>query len=212
MSGRDRTSDDPPDVAQFAAAGGRLLADPAGFAHVALLYDGSDQDLGRAAAIVRQVTESGAPLHLAATARTMRLVREVLGLTPRTAVLADMAELGRNPARLIPAAHSFGDEHRGQRVCCLWEPAWPGRSSAELLEVARHEALCNLAFSGRAMTIFCLYDTSGLPSGVIADAERTHPVVVVPGGRRRAPAISAPAGCRRDVTTRSRRPAAMPCS
>ncbi len=184
MSGRDGTADGPADAVPASAARGRLLPDLAGFAHFALLYDGSDQDLSRAAAIVRRAAGSGARLHVAVPARTMGLVREALGLMPGSAFLADMAELGRNPARIIPSAQSFADEQQGQHVYCLWEPAWPARSSAELVEVTRHEALCNLAFSGREMTLFCLYDTSRLPRGVIGGAELTHPVVVAPGCQR----------------------------
>ena len=180
MSGRDRTADGSAEVTPAPSARGRLLPELAGFAHVALLYDG-DQDLGRAVAIVRQAAGSDAPLHVAVPGRTMRLAREALGLTPRTALMSDMAELGRNPARIIPAAQSFGDEHPGRHIYCLWEPAWPERSAAEMHEVARHEALCNLAFSGREMTVFCLYDSSRLSPGVVSDAERTHPVVVAPG-------------------------------
>ena len=69
-------------------------------------------------------------------------------------------------------------------MIAIWEPAWPARSTVELLEVIRHEALCNLAFRGREMTIVCLYDTSRLTSDVISDAERTHPVVLSSGYQR----------------------------
>ncbi len=184
MSGRDWTADGPADVARAPTAPGALLPDLAGFAHSALLYDGSDQDLGWATAIVRRAAESGAPLHIAVPGRTMRLVSEALRPSSRQAFLADMTDLGRNPARIIPAAQSFGDEHPGEHVYCVWEPAWPARSSAELVEVTRHEALCNLAFRGREMTIICLYDTSRLPACVIKDAQRTHPVVVSSGYQR----------------------------
>jgi anti-sigma regulatory factor (Ser/Thr protein kinase) len=61
---------------------------------------------------------------------------------------------------------------------------WPSRPAAELREVARHEALCNLAFGGRPMTIFCLYDMTRLSQAVLADAEQTHPVHVSAGEQR----------------------------
>jgi anti-sigma regulatory factor (Ser/Thr protein kinase) len=44
--------------------------------------------------------------------------------------------------------------------------------------VARHEALCNLAFADRPMTLICLYDAARLADSVISDAELTHPVVI----------------------------------
>jgi anti-sigma regulatory factor (Ser/Thr protein kinase) len=199
MSGRDRTADGPADVAKASAAHREPRADLAGLTHCALLYDGSGQDLGWAMAVLRHAAESQAPLQIAVPAVTMRPVRAALWPMPRTAFVADMTDLGRNPARLIPAAQAFGDQHAGEHVYCLWEPAWPARTAAELREVTRHEALCNLAFSGREMTIVCLYDTSRLPSEVISDAERTHPMVVS-SGRQRASARylgpgQFPAGC-----------------
>ncbi|HUZ54317.1 MAG TPA: sensor histidine kinase [Streptosporangiaceae bacterium] len=192
MTGRDGTADGPADVAQTPTAYGEMPPDQAGFSHTALLYHGSDADLGWATAIVRRAAETAAPLHVVVPSQTMRLVREALQQIPRKAILADMTELGRNPARIIPAAQSFGEEHPGEHVCCLWEPAWPARSSAELLEVARHEALCNLAFRGREMTIVCLYDTSRLPADVISSAERTHPAVIAAGRQRPSPAYLGP--------------------
>ncbi len=47
--------------------------------------------------------------------------------------MADMRELGRNPARIIQAIHSFCDGHSGRRLRYLGEPVWPGRSPAELV-------------------------------------------------------------------------------
>jgi len=41
--------------------------------------------------------------------------------------------------------------------------------------------LCNLAFGDRAMTVFCLYDTSRLDAELITDVELTHPVVISRG-------------------------------
>ena len=91
--------------------------------------------------------------------------------------LADMRVLGCNPARLIPAIHSFGDGHGGRRIRYLGEPAWPSRSPAELSEAGRHEALLNLAFAGAEISILCPYDVSALPAAVIASARSTHPLV-----------------------------------
>ena len=92
--------------------------------------------------------------------------------------LVDMAELGRNPARIIPAFLTYARKHRGQRVCCIGEPIWPGRTAAEVREAIRHEALINLAFRDSLVTVVCPYDSGGLPGSVITDAVRTHPAVI----------------------------------
>src|SRR5262249_45965306 len=94
--------------------------------------------------------------------------------------MADMAAMGRNPARIIAALHAFCARYRGQRVRYLGESAWPGRSDAEQQEAARHEALLNLAFAGTEISILCPYSAL-LPQSVLADACRTHPTVLADG-------------------------------
>jgi anti-sigma regulatory factor (Ser/Thr protein kinase) len=61
------------------------------------------------------------------------------------------------------------------------EPVWPSRTPAEQAEAFRHEALLNVAFDG-SVQILCPYDASGLGPDVLAEAERTHPVLMR-GGR-----------------------------
>jgi anti-sigma regulatory factor (Ser/Thr protein kinase) len=178
MSGRDVTAESPAGVAPALTADGAALRERAGLRHAALLYDG---DLAEAAAVTRSAADAGMPLHIVVPRLTMRAVADAVPSDPRRRLLADMADVGRNPARLIAAGQSFADEHPREHVCCLWEPAWPARSAPELLEVARHEALCNVAFGGRDMTIVCLYDSARLPAAVISDAVRTHPVVIAAG-------------------------------
>jgi anti-sigma regulatory factor (Ser/Thr protein kinase) len=92
--------------------------------------------------------------------------------------LVDMAELGRNPARIIPKVLAYAGKHRGQRVRCIGEPIWPGRTEAELQEATRHEALINLAFRDSPVTFLCAYDSIGLPRSVVTDAVSTHPAVI----------------------------------
>ena len=58
--------------------------------------------------------------------------------------VTDMTELGRNPARIIPALRSFVDRHVGRRVRIVAESVWPGRSQAEMCEAARYDALVDL--------------------------------------------------------------------
>jgi anti-sigma regulatory factor (Ser/Thr protein kinase) len=151
-----------------------------GFSHAALLYCGRDEYHSAVDAFLRFAAGAAAPLY-AAVPGANGLLAGGAPHRPRASAV-DMTDLGRNPARIIPAAYSFADDHPGERVYCLWEPAWPARSPAELREVARHEALCNLAFHGRAMTILCLYDAD-LGGDVVSSAEQTHPVVLE-GDRR----------------------------
>lgn len=96
---------------------------------------------------------------------------------------ADMAEVGTNPARIIPAWQSFVDRHAaaGRPVHGIGEPVWAARSPQELVECRHHEALLNVAFAeAPAFTLMCPYDTSSLDPAVITGAHRTHPHVRSP--------------------------------
>jgi anti-sigma regulatory factor (Ser/Thr protein kinase) len=91
------------------------------------------------------------------------------------ATVADMRQLGGNPARIMPAIRAFADDHTGLRVRCISEPVWPDRPAAEMREAARHDALLNLAFAGTPLSVMCLYDAGALPGSAIADACGSHP-------------------------------------
>jgi anti-sigma regulatory factor (Ser/Thr protein kinase) len=199
MRGGDMTDERAVNVAQTPAADQRAAPESAGFTHAALLYRGGGDDFGELGTLLRRAASADAPLHAAVPDQTMELIREFWRRPPGGSRLVDMAELGRNPARIIAAGQSFGDQHPGERVHCVWEPAWPTRSPAELREVARHEALCNLAFSGLPMSVFCLYDTKRLSEDVIANAELTHPVLISAGERHANPSYLGagrfPPGC-----------------
>ena len=90
-----------------------------------------------------------------------------------------MADLGANPARIIPAWRQFlAARHQGGPVRGVGEPIWPGRRPAEMAEAVLHEGLLNVAFDdGPAWRLLCPYDAERLPADVIAEARRTHPTV-----------------------------------
>lgn len=114
--------------------------------------------------------------------------------TPMPVIFTDMSVLGRNPARIMPAIQAFIDEAAGEPIRFVGEPIWPGRSAAEICEATRHEALVNLAFEPASATILCLYDVTGLPEEVIADARRTHPVLISGGRSERSQVFAGPDG------------------
>jgi len=91
--------------------------------------------------------------------------------------VADMRVVGSNPARLIPIIRAFADRYKGRRVRYVGEPAWAGRSTAELMEVVRYEALLNLALANVDINVLCPYNAAELSAAVVADACSTHPVL-----------------------------------
>ena len=105
-----------------------------------------------------------------------------------------MAELGRNPARIIPAWHDFVASRggsAGEPIRGIGEPIWAGRSDDELVECHRHESLLNLAFADHDdFWLICPYDTEALPAEVIEAGSRAPTRCVGAGGdsgQRRLP-------------------------
>jgi anti-sigma regulatory factor (Ser/Thr protein kinase) len=149
-----------------------------GFGHLALFYRGRGEYLSALRGFLRASRVRGEAVLVAVPQRRAQLVRRELDGDLAQVALVDMAELGRNPARIIPALLTYAGKHRGQHVCCIGEPIWPGRTAAEIQEATRHEALINLAFRDSPVTIVCPYDRAGLPGSVMADAARTHPAII----------------------------------
>jgi len=157
-------------------AGDHVMYEPDGgvLGHAALCYHSQPEYAAAVVAFIQEGLAAGEPAMVAVPGGKARALGDRLGNGPGEVVFTDMAELGRNPARIIPEVQAFADKHPGQRVRFVGEPIWPGRSAAEICEANRHEALINLAFARAAMTILCPYDASGLAGSVLAGARRTY--------------------------------------
>ena len=162
------------------------------FRHLALFYRGRDEYLGALCGFIRASRARGHAVFAAVPGRQAEQLRRRLGDDSAQVALTDMAELGRNPARIIPEVLAFAQNHPGLHVCCVGEPVWPGRTTEEIEEALRHEALVNLAFRDSPVTFLCPYDSARLPRWVVADSASTHPSVVtdqreVPSARYLSP-------------------------
>jgi anti-sigma regulatory factor (Ser/Thr protein kinase) len=172
-----------------------------GFVHDALFYAGEDDFVERCAPFVREGVEGGEPVLVVVGARKLERLREALNGHGDAVLFADMAEVGANPARIIPAWQDFVDSRgaEGRRVRGIGEPVWAGRGAAALAECQRHESLLNLAFAGSGpWRLLCPYDAGSLGDEVLEEARRSHPAVLEGGRRHDSPsyrgldAIAAP--------------------
>jgi anti-sigma regulatory factor (Ser/Thr protein kinase) len=166
------------------------------FDHGALFYRGQEEYAREVCSFVRQGVGAGEPVLVAVPGRRLDLVRGALGEAGQAVSFADMAVLGRNPGRIIPAIRRFADSRRPHRTRFVGEPVWAGRSAAETAEATRHEALINEALAAVPTTVLCPYDASALGPAVLADARRTHPRLVEDGARRASPGYSGTAVAR----------------
>jgi MEDS: MEthanogen/methylotroph, DcmR Sensory domain len=157
--------------------------------HTAAFYDSA----AALASYVRSFVEHdrGAPVLIAAPRPSLDLLRAYRGDTGGRLRWADVATIGANPARIIPAIRAFADSHHGRAVRCVIEALWEGRTAEQRRETVRHEALVNQAFSGLPVVIMCAYNAA--LAGVAAAAELTHPVLIRDGTRRPSTAYDAAA-------------------
>jgi anti-sigma regulatory factor (Ser/Thr protein kinase) len=165
------------DVAEAVAVGD-------GFLHCALLYRGAAEFRAAIERYVRGGLARAEPVLIATPPSKVSWLRREFNGEAGGVAFTDMTDLGRNPARIIPAIRTFMDRYPGRRIRYLGEPVWPERSAAELREAARYEALVNTAFSGTPATMVCLYDSAELTSSVLDDAGCTHPALFRQGEER----------------------------
>ena len=165
----------------------QAVVDPSlepGFSHEAFFYNDPAEFLEASVSFVREGLAADEAVLVAVPGQRAHWLRSFFGAEPAVQVL-DMADVGANPARIIPEWQDFLDAHDGRGVRGIGEPVWPGRSAAELAECVLHESLLNVAFeSGPSWRLLCPYDAAALPGSVLDQARSTHPVVADAAGQR----------------------------
>jgi len=167
-----------------AVASSPALTEP--FRHEAMLYAGEDDFCAQTLPFIREAVANEEPILVVVGAPRLAELAGHLGDEARHVHFADMAQVGRNPARIIPAWHDFvADQPAGRPMRGIGEPIWSGRSPAELIECQYHESLLNLAFGAvPRFWLMCPYDTTTLDPEVIEAAHSNHRHVVDDGGPR----------------------------
>jgi anti-sigma regulatory factor (Ser/Thr protein kinase) len=158
-----------------------------GFRHEALLYAGDDAFADATLPFIRAAVAGREPILVVVGAAKIDRLRAELGDDATDVAFEDMAGVGTNPARIIPAWREFVDRNAapGRRLRGIGEPIWAGRSAAELVECQRHECLLNLAFADAAdFWLVCPYDAAALGPDVIDRVHDSHPVLVEGGAPR----------------------------
>jgi anti-sigma regulatory factor (Ser/Thr protein kinase) len=170
--------------------GHRARASP-GFEHEAIFYGDLEQFAAATGTFVEEGLADGQPVMVALPPARLEALRDHLGPLAPQVRFVDMAELGRNPARLIPAWRRFVDEHpEAAAPRAVAEPVWAARAADELDECYRHEALLNVAFAaGRPFRLMCPYDAASLGDDVLDQVRRSHPKLVEAGCRRPSPSF-----------------------
>lgn len=166
-----------------------------GFRHEAFLYAGDEHFVAGTAAFVRGGLEAGESVMVAVVEPRASLLRAALGRQADRVEFLDLADVGRNPARIIPAWRDWVDrqEPAGRGFRGIGEPIWAGRTPSELVECQLHEHLINTAFGdGPGWWLLCPYDRAALPGPVVERVYDAHPSVVADDRRERSAGYQQP--------------------
>ena len=150
------------------------------YRHEALLWHGREDFVQALVPFIQEGIDAGEAVMVAVIPEHAEWIRTELGATASQVHFVDMVNLGRNPARIIPAWQSFLEDSSGygRPARGIGEPIWPGRRPEEILECQLHEALLNLAVDPELpFWLVCPYDAEHLDGEVIAEAGRSHPAL-----------------------------------
>ena len=104
------------------------------FRHEALLYANADQFVAGTVPFIRDGIRAGEPVLVVESVAKIEILREALGGDGEAVMFADMAGVGANPARIIPAWQDFVSRHEGAtRLRGIGEPIWKERTPDELI-------------------------------------------------------------------------------
>jgi anti-sigma regulatory factor (Ser/Thr protein kinase) len=164
-------------------------------AHRALTYQTDGDYAAGVLAFVSECLATGGRAMVAVPEPNLSLLRDQLSTAvhdPDTIHYADMAEIGRNPGRILAEMHRYAAAAAGIPAVFVTEPVWPGRSAAEIAEAFAHESLLSRPISG-ITAILCPYDETGLDAEVLERVRRTHPVGAAAAGDPAADLPAVPA-------------------
>jgi len=157
------------------------------YRHECWLYRGDSEFVAAVSPFIADGLARDQPVMVAVPEPRLHAVRDALGCDAEKVVWADMADLGANPARIIPAWREFTEKYRDpwRPIRGIWQPIWAGRGPAEIVEAQFHEALLNMAVPpDTPLWLLCPYDTTTLSDAVIHEALHSHPVLVDAGAYR----------------------------
>ncbi|MGC1184122.1 MAG: sensor histidine kinase [Candidatus Dormiibacterota bacterium] len=154
------------------------------FHHEALMYAGDEGFRAGTLPFIREGIAAREPVMVALAADRIRELTRALGSDAKAVRFVDIRQIGYNPARIIPAWVDWVEavSPDGRPVRGIGEPVWAGRSSDELVECERHEALLNLVLEKHSqLRLLCPYDVDQLDPLALEVGRRTHPLVLQGG-------------------------------
>lgn len=191
--GRDTASRVSPDVPRQAASPAlEPAAGPTPGSHLALIYHGVDEFVGRVSAYVRAGLALDEPVLVMAPREKVERVHEVLGADAAAVEFAD-AEVGYHPqARSTYECLAYIQRQQGRRSRVVAEQALSRRSPVEVADYLRIESAANVVYQPYPVEILCPYDASALRRELVDACRRTHAELLEDTGARPSAQFVAP--------------------
>jgi CheY-like chemotaxis protein len=181
-----------------------------GCRHEALVYSSTDELAAGTLPFIRQGLMQGDHLLVVLREGGRTVLQEALGGDAAEIEFADAVAWYQSPEHAFQQYSRYLDDHLGRgasRVRIVAEVIWPDSSAT--VDVAgwkRYEAGISGAMAPVPVSFICAYDTRELPPEIVADAQRTHPVLRTTEGARPSAHYLQPAafvrGLERDVPGR----------
>jgi two-component system nitrate/nitrite response regulator NarL len=159
-----------------------------GCRHEALVYSSGDELAAGAAPFLRQGLALGEEVLVVLREAGRSVVEQALGGDAGRVEFADAVTWYQSPEHVFQQYTRYlGDrlERGASRVRVVAEVLWPQSSAtADVAGWKRYEAGISAAMASVPVSFICTYDTRELPTTIVTDARRTHPVLRTATGAR----------------------------
>lgn len=140
--------------------------------HAGMRYDGQEGMLAAAIPYLVEGVDLGEQVLVVVPSEHRVVLQEALGDRAAGVEFWEAAEVYEHPSRGVLALQRYADRGRG-RSRMFGDVAWAAeRMTAD--EWLRYEAVVELAFVGRPVSMMCGYDETRLPAKVVEHLQRTH--------------------------------------
>ena len=174
-----------------------------GCRHEALLYSSTDEFASATLPFVEEGLTHGDDLLVVLREAGRTVLSEALGRDADRIEYADALPWYRSPEHAFQGYTRYLADHPDDgaaRVRVVAEVIWPESSSAaDIAAWKRYEAGISPAMASVPVSFICAYDTRELPTGIITDARRTHPVLRTAEGARPSAHYAQPAAFVREL-------------
>jgi CheY-like chemotaxis protein len=174
-----------------------------GCRHEALVYSTPDELAVATLPFIREGLARDEQLLVVMRERGRAVVEQALGGDAARIELADAIAWYQSPEHAFEQYTRYVDDGlaRGApRVRVVAEVIWPeGLPAADVAGWKRYEAGISAGMAAVPVSFICTYDTEELPAGIVADAERTHPVLRTAEGARPSSRYAPPAAFIREL-------------